>query len=236
MIAGTSPSRLLALTLACGALVGVGTANASMLQLTGGAWQTTPAQVIGDVTAGNDILTSPVHFWDNATLTTNTAIVLTFYYVGAESGYTNYLNVAPGHIHADTDQPADWNRPALFSITLGAGQTVPISFTSSGFNGSLLPGGGVPQGNDNYDKSIGFAILSCINGSPACFSQDQSLLAGDILAFMLDDGGANLDDNHDDYVGYMVATPVPAVPVPAAAWLLLSGLGALGVVRRQRNA
>jgi hypothetical protein len=56
--------------------------------------------------------------------------------------------------------------------------------------------------------------------------------SGNIIAFMLDDGGAGPNDNHDDYVGYLIATPVP-VPLPAAAWLLISGLGALGIARRR---
>jgi len=233
MMAVWSAKPMFAVAVACATLGGMGAANAAMLQLSGGVWQSTPAQVPGDVTAGNDVITSPVGFWDNATITTNEAVVLTFYYVGAESGYTNTLNVTGGGAHADTDTyPGSWNNPALFSITLGANQSVPLSFTSTGFAPALIPGGGSPLGGGNFDRSIGFAILDCTTGSPGCFSADQSLRTGNILAFMLDDGGANYDDNHDDYVGYVVATS--PVPLPAAAWLLLSGIGVLGAFSRQR--
>jgi hypothetical protein len=232
---GNAQQQTIRMLLVCGSLAGADTANAAMLQLTGGIWQTTPAQVINDLSAGNDVLTTPVKFWDNAIVTTNQPVQLTFYYVGAESGFTNTLNVTGGGTHADDNSfPGGWSNPALFSITLGANQSVPLSFTSSGPGFPLAPGGGNSLGAGNFDRSIGFAVLSCTTGAPACFSTDQSLLTGNVFAFLLDDGGANVDDNHDDYVGYMVATT--PVPLPAAAWLLLSGVGLLGAAGRRRKS
>ncbi len=108
-------------------------------------------------------------------------------------------------------------------------------FTSTGPNFPVAPGGGNPGGS-SFDRSIGFSILSCTDGSPGCFESfvfgQEGQHSGNIIAFMLDDGGAGPNDNHDDYVGYLIATPVP-VPLPAAAWLLISGLGALGIARRR---
>jgi hypothetical protein len=176
-----------------------------------------------------------VNFWDNATITTNEAVVLTFYYVGAESGYTNILNVTGGGTFADDNSaPGSWSNSQLFSITLGANQAVPMFFTSNGPGFPLNPGGGNPVGIGNFDRSIGFAVLDCTTGSPACFSLDPDLHTGNILAFMLDDGGAYQDDNHDDFVGYMVATT--PVPLPAGAWLLFSGIGLMGAASRRRKA
>jgi hypothetical protein len=51
---------------------------------------------------------------------------------------------------------------------------------------------------------------------------------------MLDDGySSHPDKDYDDYVGILVAsTPVP---LPAAAWLLLSGLVGFGAIARRRR-
>ncbi len=162
-------------------------------------------------------------------------------YVGAESGYTNTLNVTGGGTHADDNvYPGSWSNPALFSIKLSAGQAVPMFFTSSGPGapgGSVAPGGGIPIPGDplNFERSIGFAILSCTTGAASCFSSDKSVLSGDTIAFMFDDSGANVNDNHDDYVGYMTATlDAPPVPLPAAVWLMGSALlGLVGIGRRR---
>ena len=56
------------------------------------------------------------------------------------------------------------------------------------------------------------------------------------ILVMLDDSGAGPDDNHDDYVGILVANGPTPVPLPPAAWLLGSGLLGLMALRRRRAA
>ena len=56
--------------------------------------------------------------------------------------------------------------------------------------------------------------------------------AGSFTRFFLafDDDGAGPEDNHDDFI---MRVDVTAVPLPAAAWLLLVSLAGLGFVGRR---
>lgn len=220
-------------------VLAVAPAQAGLLQLSGGIASATTPPVPGNVTAGNDVISSPVSFWDNATLTATAPIQLSFYYVGAESGYVNTLHVAGGGTHSENNIfPGSWNNPALFTITLAAGQAVPMFFTSSGWSGQVAPGSGSLISGTVFNHSIGFSVLNCAPGSadwgrPACFA-GLGATSGDIMAFLFDDGGAvPNDDNHDDYVGFMVATPVP---LPAPVWLFGSGVAGLLALARRRRA
>jgi hypothetical protein len=157
--------------------------------------------------------------WDNATLTIEDGAILTFYFVGSESGYTNTLNTAFG-THAENNTIPGFPGELLFSGTYD--DTNPaLWFTSSGFAGQLVPGGG------DAGKSIAFAYLN--------ESFEVSIGPTEIVLFALDDAGAGPDDNHDDYVGYFVvsAAPVEEVPLPGAVWLFGSAL--LGFVTWSRR-
>jgi len=219
----TRNQKILGLVLSAATLLAGAEASAALLQISGGSTITTSASG----TNKNDVLGGGVQMQDNAAITATAPVILTFYFLGSESGYTNTLRVGGSLSHAEPANglqtyPSAWPGTKLFSYTMNAGGSVPMRFTSSGFSGTLLPGGG------DAVKSIAFAYLSCLTG-PGCWSTTPS----DRVLFALDDSGAGPDDNHDDYVGYIVATPVP---VPAAFWLLGSALlGVLSIGRRRTN-
>jgi len=216
----TSIKKIFGLLLAAAALLAGAQASAGVVQITGGSTITTAASG----TNKNDVLGGGVKMQDNAAISVTGPAILAFYFLGSESGYTNTLRVGGSLSHAEPANglqtyPSAWPGTKLFSYTMNAGGSVPMRFTSSGFGTTLLPGGG------DAAKSIAFAYLSCLTG-PGCWTTTPT----NTVLFALDDSGAGPDDNHDDYVGYFVATPVP---LPPAVWLLGSALlGLLGIGRR----
>lgn len=96
-----------------------------------------------------------------------------------------------------------------------------FEFTTNLFGGSTIVNGFNPDDSDPATNGdVGPNFFASIGNSA-----DTS---GDAVWLFFDDGGAGNDDNHDDLV-----IRVSAVPLPAGAVLLLTGMGALALRRRQ---
>jgi len=199
---------------------GVSTSQAAaLLQISGGTDLAIPSS--------NDVLHPLEGNTRNRGILSTTAdnVTLEFFYWGSESGYRNTLH-AGGFSHTEIDNVAIGGGPVafpgfgspLFSYAQAGAGAIQLSFTSSGFSGTLLPG------SPDLIKSIAFGYLTAAG--------KLSATPTDIALITLDDGGAGPDDNHDDYVGFVRAT---AVPAPAAAWLFGSALLGLAAAIRKRG-
>jgi hypothetical protein len=219
----TMKSSLAAMTSALALMVGIEAADASLLTISGGSAFTTWVD--------NDVLGGGWSLLNNAGLSATSGATLSYYFLGSHSGFINTLNTAGGK--SNTEGP---NSTVAFPGTPLFSEVAPASgnlfwFSTSG-NGTITPG--VASG-DNGNGGIAFAYLDS--------SGKRSTTPTDRVLFALDDGAA-VDDDHDDYVGYVLASSVvtapsvvtasSVVPIPAAAWLFGSAiLGLAGVGRRK---
>lgn len=108
----------------------------------------------------------------------------------------------------------------LFGGPQAAAGLVQMSFTSAD---SGWGGGALKPGEGDTAKSLAFAYLTAegiVTTTPT-----------DMVLFALDNSGAGPDENHDDHVGFVAATIVPA---SASAWLFSSGVVALILVKRRK--
>lgn len=157
--------------------------------------------------------------------------IVDFYYIGAESGYTNKFTATNGLQPAVTKTESNESLfglplPPIGSLTYASGGTILASswiFTS---NQSGI--GGLGRAANIGQNGFGFfvpgnAVGSYSNISTIYFGYDDQQFSGD-------------DDNHDDLVMYATVRALPPVPEPATWAMMISGFGAVGAAMRRRGA
>ncbi|HET9445047.1 MAG TPA: PEP-CTERM sorting domain-containing protein [Steroidobacteraceae bacterium] len=189
---------------------------------------TTPKSTI-DVVPANDFLASLAGlgietYTLGASLSTNTAGWVTYYYYGKEAGYRNDFRAGGGSLwHTTGFAPAQdlfGNPYRIGTAQVGAG-VLDFSFCAYAYNeiSPLLQG----------------CVSNAQNDDKALYSYQSIALSivGESAWLFWDDSGAGPDDNHDDM---LIRAVFSATPVPEPATLTLFGLGLLGIglVRRRK--
>jgi hypothetical protein len=159
-----------------------------------------------------------------ASLGTDTAGTVTYYYYGKEAGYRNDFLAGGLSPYSSGYTPTTQNYfgapKTIGSQSVGAG-LLDFSFCAYGYDASL-------QGCVSNAQNDGLGLYS--------WQSIAMSILGDSAWLFWDDSGAGPDDNHDDMIIRAVFTPRASVPEPGTIGLF--GLGLLGVwfAARQRKA
>lgn len=157
-----------------------------------------------------------------ASLGTDQAGTISYYYYGKEAGYSNQFIAAGGSIEHTTGFAPYENRFAdplfLGSQSVGAGW---LDFSFCAYTSA----GAAPACVSNFwNDTLRYESLRSIAIS----------IVGDSAWLFWDDSGAGPDDNHDDMLVRAVFRPAASVPEPGTLGLL--GLGLLGATLVRRRA
>ena len=148
-------------------------------------------------------------------LSVDMAGTVTFYYIAAESGYTNSFNSGSSSM-TEANDSFNWGGLNSFSINVSRDEILGFRFTST--SGNAL----TPVDNASDINLEGLGIMS-------------STTTSDLVLAYNDNYSGFIDSDFDDMLVRAKFTST-VVPVPAAAWLFGSGLlGLIGLARRRKQ-
>lgn len=176
-------------------------------------------------------LNVPLNGWieHNLYLIAGTNTTVSAQFMGSEATLNNTFSFGSFNPNTggNTSPSGNWTAGSVVNITNVAPGLLPFSFTAPG-QGTVSNLGVNPAPNvgPNFFIMLGEANQ---NTGP------NRLASSRIAYLFLDDIGV-LDDNHDDMVIRLSITDGTfAIPIPAAAWLMIAGIGGLGLVARRRK-
>lgn len=160
---------------------------------------------------------------------------LTIEYLGAEGAFENEFHYKDSLLFttAGVDGEGTWCSTSL------TGCTAPLASTTVTVSAGLIdfffksPLGDAVNGF-NADNALGATEVNYF----VTFDNGEASTSGQSVVLWFDDDGANDDDNHDDMAIRLTlkgGNVVADVPLPAAGWMLLAGLGGLGAVARRKK-
>jgi hypothetical protein len=145
--------------------------------------------------------------------------VITFYFVGAESGFSDTFTTTGATpvtmTEALNNNENHFGAPILIGADTFAAGTLAgmLNFTSSG------PGAPGTVGTDPFAIFLGPNQVTGTNVSEFYFGYDDQI--------------NNVDDNHDDFVIHAI---ISSVPEPATWAMMLFGFAGIGLAMRRRRS
>ena len=211
-LTGTSKKsrRLTAVCAGAVTLIASLSANAAFV-ISGGA--TEPLPITGNDFNGDLSGEGISNMTTGAQLSVDMDGFVTFYYIAAESGYTNSFNPGSNTI-TEHNESFKWSGWDSFTINVSANEILDFSFTST--NAHAL----TPVDNTGNTNLSGLGIM-------------ESATTSDLVLAYNDNYHGFVDSDFDDM---LVRAEFSPVPVPAAVWLFGSGLfGLMGMARRRKQ-